>query len=442
VIRTLADLRTEVDQAFGRQEYDLALRRCVVLLQGAPGGFDARMRVGDILLERDLPELAGEVYKLTAWHFTKAGFPLLGITALKMLSVVEQGYADALEVLAGLYAAGSDRVSAGASRPRLPALEEIELSAAGEHVDAAVPLAGMELCRLAAQLARDDRGLLAYPEKLPPIPLFSDLGEDDFAAVLADLRLRRFLPGAVILREGEPGDSFFLLARGKVRITKQVGGERLALARLGDGAVFGEMALVSSAPRSATVEALTQVDALELTREDLGRHAGKLVGVARALLRFTRARMLSNAMALSPVFGGLTQAERHAVLERFVSLEVHKGQVILEEGRPGLGLFLVLRGDVEVKKRAGDSLVPVALLREGDVFGEISLVKEVPTTATVLAGREGELLFLSRAEFDRLTAERPALREALEALSEERLQETRARLLVTDVLADDEIVLV
>jgi len=440
--RTLADLWREADEAFVRGEYDLSLRRCIVVLQGAPGCFEARMRVGDALLKRELPELASEVYKVTAWHFTKAGFPLLGIAALKMLSAVEQGYADALEVLAGLYAAGSDRVAPDAPRPRLPELGGIELSAAGENIDQVVPLQGMELCRLAASLAQDERGLAPYPQKLPPIPLFSELGEDDFAAVLADLRLRRFYPGGAILREGRPGDSFFLLARGEVQVTKQVGGEALTLARLADGAVFGEMALVSREPRAATVQAVTQVDALELGREELERRAGKLAGVARALLRFTRARLLANVMALSPVFRSLSQEDRQALLDRFVSTEVKKGQVLLEEGKRGPGLFLVLRGDAEVKKREGDALVPLALLREGDVFGEISLLRDQPTSATVLAGRDGELLFLSRGEFERLVAERPALRRALEVVSEERLRETRARLAETDVLGDDAIVLI
>ncbi|MBN2498192.1 MAG: cyclic nucleotide-binding domain-containing protein [Deltaproteobacteria bacterium] len=440
--KTLADMWKEVSQAFDAGQWDQALRRCIVILQGAPACYEARMRIADILLKQGRTDRAVEVYKVIAWHFIRAGFPLLGIAAVKMLTAFEQSYHDVLEVLASLYSVESDRVSREAARPRLPGLHEVELSEAGAQIDRALPLGGEELAELASKLALDEKGLADYPEKLPAIPLFSDLPEDAFAAVLRDLKLRRMAGDGLVLREGEPGHSFFLLARGRVEVTKKVGQESLVLARLSDGAVFGEMALVSRSPRTATVRALGELDLLELSREDLEREAHELASVERALTRFTRSRMLSNLMALSAVFRSLPAEERHALLDSFVSMELSKGQVIIEEGRPGIGLFVVLRGDVEVKKREGDTLVPLALLREGDVFGEISLVKDTPTTATVIAGQAGELLFLSRKEFERQVKKNPALWATLTGISDERLKETARLMSETDFLADDEFVMI
>ncbi len=440
--RTLADLWEEVIQAFEQEQWDRALKRCIVILQGAPGSFEARMKVADVLLKQGMVAEAMEVYKVIAWHFTKAGFPLLGIVAIKMLTAVEKSYAEVLEVLAGLYSADSDRASLEAPAPKLPDLDRVEITKAAENVDSVVPLAGKELGNLATKLATDEKGLQDYPEKLPAIPLFSDLPEDAFASLLSDLRLRRFSQGGVVLREGDRGESFFLLARGAVEVSKQVSGEDLVLARLADGSVFGEMALVSREPRSATVRARSHVDLLELTRADLEKEAGQMESIGRALKKFTRSRMLSNLMALSHVFRALPHEERHAVLDRFISMEVKKGQVIIEEGRKGIGLFVVLRGEAEVKKREGDTLVPLALLREGDVFGEISLIKDIPTTATVIAGRDGEFLFLSRKEFENRVRRNPELWRTLSDISEERLKETARLMSETEFLADDEFVLI
>lgn len=440
--KTLVDLRKEVVELFEKGEWDRVLKRCIVILQGAPDCFEARMKVGDVLLKQGMVAEAKEVYRTVAWHFTKAGFPLLGVVAVKMMTAVEDGYASVLDVLASLYSAESDRVSAGAPRPKLPDLGAIQVTELAENVDKVVPLSGKELGALATKLATDDKGLTNYPEKLPEIPLFSDLPEDAFGLLLGDLKLRRFARGGTIIREGEEGQSFFILARGQVEVSKKVGGEDLILTRLADGAVFGEMALVSNEPRSATVKAITHIDLLELSKHDLQRESEQYESVAKALHKFTRARMLSNLMAMSPVFRGLPHEERHAVLERFISMDVTKGQVIIEEGRKGIGLFVILRGEAEVKKRHGDTLVPLALLREGDVFGEISLVKEMPTTATVIAGRDGEFLFLSRKEFEERVRKNPDLWRALSEISEERLKETRRLMGEQDFLGDDEFVLV
>jgi cAMP-dependent protein kinase regulator len=95
-----------------------------------------------------------------------------------------------------------------------------------------------------------------------------------------------------------------------------------------------------------------------------------------------------------------------------------------------------------VKKREGNTLVPLALLREGDVFGEISLIKDIPTTATVIAARDGEFLFLSRKEFENRVRRNPELWRTLSDISEERLKETARLMSETEFLADDEFVLI
>ena len=85
------------------------------------------------------------------------------------------------------------------------------------------------------------------------------------------LGTRTFRAGTVILREGDPPDAAYIVTRGRCEAYRTVSGERRALREMGAGDVFGEMALLSSRPRSASVVALEDVTAIVVTREALAR---------------------------------------------------------------------------------------------------------------------------------------------------------------------------
>ena len=78
---------------------------------------------------------------------------------------------------------------------------------------------------------------------------------------------RHFFPkGTVVLKEGEAPDKAYLILSGRVAIFTEKGDKRLDIAKLDAGEVFGEMALFSKSPRSASVEALDDSNLLVLTR--------------------------------------------------------------------------------------------------------------------------------------------------------------------------------
>jgi CPA1 family monovalent cation:H+ antiporter len=107
-------------------------------------------------------------------------------------------------------------------------------------------------------------------ELLGKVPFFRSLPSEEFDQVLERLRPRTFLADEAIVREGELGQSMFLIGRGVVRVT--IGGEGIApvpLATLLAGEFFGEMAVLSGNPRNATVTAVTHCTLYELTRADL-----------------------------------------------------------------------------------------------------------------------------------------------------------------------------
>ncbi|HET9491878.1 MAG TPA: FAD-dependent oxidoreductase [Methylomirabilota bacterium] len=84
----------------------------------------------------------------------------------------------------------------------------------------------------------------------------------------ATISRQHFEPGQVVFRQGDIGDLVYAIAKGEVEVTRESpGGKPEILARLGPGQWFGEMALISHAPRNATVHSATPLDVLTLDRE-------------------------------------------------------------------------------------------------------------------------------------------------------------------------------
>jgi CRP-like cAMP-binding protein len=409
--------RAEQDLASGR--FEDALRGFAAVVRAAPAHPRARLRIADTLLNLDEKRRAIDVYRGLAWHFLRSGQPLLGLVAAKMVIALDPAYQDLLDILGELYAAESDRLGDGDLSPVTPLTAQTQVDG--------FPLEGRAaLVDLAARLALDVSAAGAAPAQLPPIPLFSHLSGDALVSVLGSLRLRRYGDGEAIITEGEPGEAFFMLADGQVHVTKRVDGRPALLAELAEGAVFGEMALVSNAPRTATVRAMGEVALLSLSRSDLERHAGELESVTVALRKFTRARFLANLAATSPLFADVPREQRRALLRRFQAKAANPGDILIEEGEPGRGLFLVLRGDYQVTRRDFGPGHVVATLRSGDVFGEISLLRAVPATATVTARASGEVLFLGRDDFGQALAAHPTLLANLQEISTERIRANQA----------------
>jgi cAMP-dependent protein kinase regulator len=292
---------------------------------------------------------------------------------------------------------------------------------------ATLAMSGDALFALAEDVGKDLAGAgQVQGGVLPPVPLLSELNKADFMAVLATVSLVRKRPGEKILVQGEPGQSFFLVARGEVEVVRtDEHGQSQALAVLQEGAIVGEMALLSRAARSADVRAKTDADLLELSVEALSQVSRGADAIARALEKFTRERLIANLLNTAPLFRPLQRTQRIDLVRRFVAHDVAASTDLIREGEPGRGLYVLLTGAVDVWKRDGEEKLLLATLGPGDVFGEISLLSGAVATATVSAAQRSTVLFLGREYVEKLIQTVPALRTYLEQLGDEREMETR-----------------
>ena len=418
-MQTIADLKQRADRALFDERYEQALSLYTAMVELQPGNLDARLRVGDALLALGEVQPAAVVYTALARNAALAGYPLRALVALRVLAKLEPKLSVLLHEIARLYARESYRVGQGARRT-LPSLNE----PVDESLYPQAPRERAELVPYAQQIAaRYTPDAVFFPERLLPIPLLSLLPEQEFTHMLEVLDVVRVRPDTWILRQGEPGRSFYVLARGTIEVSTEREGEAVKLAQLSDGTIFGEMVLLSDAPRSASVRAVTDCDLLEFDCDRLRAARATLQHLEQALSGFARDRLLTNVTMTSPLFRPLDARQRLDLVRRFISVDAAPNQPIIREGEQGQGLYVVLRGEVVVL-RAG---VRVADLGPSELFGEISLIRNEPTSASVSAGTSGAaLLFLHRNYFERLIAAVPELRGYFESLSETRLTDLRS----------------
>lgn len=427
----LAELKTQALRYVVLGDLARAFRIYETIARAVPSDLDARMKVADLCVTARLHDLARRVYAAVAFYDLQGGRPLHALVAAQALHSLGADVVALHESLAQLYGHGSPRLGRGGRlAPPDPAttvppptlVDEADFGAAAQA---------------AAEAASSTTSLTEFPSLFPPVPLLSELQAASFMRVLDTIRVTRLAHGAAIVREGEPGTSFFLVAAGHVRVfATDALGKQTELARLGEGAIFGELALVTAQPRSASVEVVGEADLLELGADALRAAAGELPQLAEALDRFTRERLLKNLLATSPLFRPFSQQQRVDLARRFTGHDVAPDTEIIREGDPGRGLYVVLSGEVEVVKGEAPFDQTLATLRAGDVFGEIALVRGTPATATVRAARPSTVLFLAREYFERLMAALPEMRAFFETLTEERLRD--AELMNEDVLADED----
>jgi CRP-like cAMP-binding protein len=418
----------------------------------------------DQALAADTAALTESPHDLGAWHRlagailskgrTKEGLRALsalgraaidqGSLALALLLVKElepiggggDGEAQALLAeAAAAYGAGSKRLADRFVPHPPPAPHARSATApAGDMVAAA--LRAIDEAADALQVQRDLEG----PAKVPRAALLSELDPASFVDLVNVSRFREEPKDAAILRQGDVGRSIFLVLHGLVRIARRDSSGETTLGHLRPGQFFGEMALLGGGRRNAWAVCDVPTALLEADRSAIEEAAKKRPPLADVLARHGRDRLLSTVLQTSPLFRPLEAADRPALAQYFASRQATAGEVLVEEGSKGPGLFVVLTGEVEVSRTESSERLVLARLGAGDLFGEMSMVADRPATATVRALDRTVMLFLPRAAFDQAMERFPNVRALIDQTAADREQATAAILTASAEAADDLVI--
>lgn len=137
--------------------------------------------------------------------------------------------------------------------------------------------------------------------------LFSDLGDDELAAIAKEMREVKFSSGQLIFSRGDEGRDVFLVAKGRVRLSVLTPeGRELSFAHAEPGDMFGEIAMIDGGARSADATAVGAVVAYSLSRGALQRLLDSKPSIVNAMLEFLCSRIREadqqlEAIALCPI---------------------------------------------------------------------------------------------------------------------------------------------
>jgi CRP-like cAMP-binding protein len=389
---TLREARDEARRFRRNGDHPHALRAYQRILAALPLDYETRLAIADVLAEAGQTDAAAEVYRSVAIHNVRAGHPLPAIVAAYALGKLGQPVDDIFALLVKTYASGSPLLARFAVRTA-----PVDPSTVLEVGDIGHTGSLAHVMEQARKTALDLSVFVGYQEQYHPLPFLSELGPESLAAVLRSLTVLRLTDGQLVVRQGDAGDTLFLVADGELRVFVNTPAGDKDVARLFENTLFGEMALITGQPRTASVAAAGDADVIGVSKAALALVVAKLPTIRAALDQFSRERLIKNLLQTSPLFVPFTKSQQGELLRRFEGHEVEAGTELIREGERGKGLFLMLAGEVEVVARADTpEAVSLARLKPGDIFGEMSLVTDQPTSATVRATMHSSVLFLAR----------------------------------------------
>ena len=415
-----------LDRAHGMRlagDVDGALRLSTALLQESDFAPGAAGLVARLLLDADHAVAAGEAAERLVEAYVRRGDLAAAVIAAQ-LGLEAGGYADhALRHIAEAFGKGSTRVADVApAPPPLPRPIQVSAGLAKLSGEALRATAEKALSRFAK--TKDPQ---AADTKLPRLPLFSALEPVVLVKLLGLLELRELAAKAHAIRQGEPGHEAFVLARGVLNVVRAGAKGDKVLAALGPGSIFGEMALVSDAPRAASVVAVEPAQLLVVSRAHLEALAQRDPTISEQLGNFCHGRMLSNLVRHSAILSAVEPAKRKLLIERFTTHRFQAGDAMVRQGEEAGCLWLIASGGVEVRSTddEGDRVV-LAELGPGDVVGEISMVLRRPANADVVAVHHTVALELTHERFSEAIREHPELLRELYDIATQREAETRS----------------
>jgi cAMP-dependent protein kinase regulator len=233
------------------------------------------------------------------------------------------------------------------------------------------------------------------------------------------LKQERIPAGEVVIREGEVGDKFYILERGKASVWRldddQV--ER-KIDEKGPGQYFGEVALVSSAPRNATVRAETPITSLTLDYSDFNQCVRQYINLASQVDENVKYSWLLRGM---PIFDELSSQKLDQLATWLEPESLESGATLFNEGDQGDKFYIVESGGVIISRLIDGQQVEISRREPGEYFGEIALLQNRPRTATITASGDTCLLSLKAEQFQELTSHFTQLGATISRTSSRRL---------------------
>ena len=236
-------------------------------------------------------------------------------------------------------------------------------------------------------------------------------------------RVREYPSGTTIVRQGERGDEFFVIAVGQAAVLVRERGEDRSVNELGVGDYFGERALLGDGLRRATVRSVTPIKLLAFPADVFWT---ELAGTMAWETRLRTALGERERLQGLPIFAGMGSRQLDLLAVKIQVRDVDSGETVVRQGDPGDTFFIVREGELDVLVSGNGARRRANVLKPGDFFGEVALLYNVPRTATVRARSRASVWQLGRQDFRDLVGRYMGLEDDMAKMAASRFRR-RAR---------------
>ncbi len=424
-------------------EREAALRWSAAVVKQDASVSSALILTSRLLADAGRTEAAVEGFELGVKRAIDTGNLPLAVAALGDLQKLGVDVSPLMDEIASAFCAGSPRLAEDAAPPPPPLPHDASFQPLSSFLTGPALLSKATGIIHDASLEYDAVADSAAP-LFSPLPLFSALEKDGLRALIGCFEMFTVPAGSAVVNEGDEGAEAYIVARGELEVRRVTGeGQAVTLARLNNGALFGEMALLSRAPRAASVFACRPSILLVARRDALEAVAETRPDVGVELAAHCRRRMVANLLRTSKLLLAVDPTERPALVERFETCVFEKGDKLITEGEATTGLHLIASGEVAVvgHEEGGESFV-IATLPVGETVGEVALVLRRKANADVVAVHPTVTLHLPGDEFLGLVRDHPAILAGLYLAAVARDDETASVLAESTTPLGEDFVLV
>ena len=246
------------------------------------------------------------------------------------------------------------------------------------------------------------------------LPLFSHLTEPQFRELITESNLHTLKKGEIVFNKNDYTDSFWSIISGSVAIDTG----KKEFIEIEQGNFFGEMGLISGRRRSATVRAAREVLLLETPRKQMLKLIASVDQLRTTLDKTFLIRAFQTTIFPEASSEVLSELAGKCTFKRF-----KKGEVFFKEGDIGDALYVIRKGSAKVSRRNKEGIdIIQTYIPAGNYVGEMALLSLEPVarSATVSAAVNCETIIISKADFQSLLSQFPALKERTTQLAEER----------------------
>ncbi len=268
--------------------------------------------------------------------------------------------------------------------------------------------------------------------RLRQLAFFGDLDEETLVSISRQLKPVEVRRDQFIVEAGQQPEALFIVETGLVHLqSSEEGGD---FSELVSGETFGEMALLTGKPHAHSALAASDVALWALPAAEFEALTDRHSAIRLALSQNIREPLAgddkmraADRLSSMPLFAGLSEDARWAVVDRMLLRHVPAGELVFSEGTPGDALYLIDSGQVEIvsqERREGSVL---ARLSANEFFGEMALLTGKPRSTAARAATHTNLWVLYRSDFDDLVNRHPSISLALSRALSERLSEMDRR---------------